>query len=202
MSRTTLPAASMPPEPVRRLSLGEIHALVRLGLLTEDDPYEFLDGWLLPKFARAPAHNYVAASFGDMLRKRLPARWVVFSTGTITMPDSEPEPDLLVALGPIERYRLQYPKPHEVPMVVEVSDISLTRDRGLKNHIYARAGIAEYWIVNLIDRQIEVHTLPQLKGESPAYAQQAIYRPGRSVPIQLEGTKIFEIPVAELLPPA
>jgi Uma2 family endonuclease len=192
----------MPPEPIRRFSLAEIHAIVQLGLLTEDDPYEFLDGWLLPKFARGPAHNYVASSLGDMLRKRLPAPWVVFSTGTITMPDSEPEPDLLVALGPIERYRLQYPKPHEVPLVVEVSDISLTRDRGLKNRIYARAGIAEYWIVNLIDRQIEVHTLPQLEGESPSYAQQAIYRPGQSVSVPLEGARILEIPVAELLPPA
>jgi len=72
--------------------------------------------------------------------------------------DSEPEPDLIWVIQ--GDYSQRHPEPHEVALLVEVAESSLETDRGTKLGIYAEAGIGDYWIVNLIDRQIEVYRNP------------------------------------------
>lgn len=72
------------------------------------------------------------------------------------LPDSEPEPDLVLA--PPGAYNREHPE--KTLLVIEVSASSLTRDRGLKARLYALAGVPEYWIVNLVDQVIEVYTEP------------------------------------------
>lgn len=82
------------------------------------------------------------------------------SQGPVRIPvsDSEPEPDLVwVAQG---NYFKRHPEPHEVLLLVEVAETSLAVDRGVKLGVYAEAGLADYWIVNLIDQQIEVYRNP------------------------------------------
>ena len=73
--------------------------------------------------------------------------------------DSEPEPDLFVAKGPLERYD-HHPYPEDLLLVVEVSDTTLNRDRTAKKLSYATAGVQEYWIVNVFERQLERFTEP------------------------------------------
>jgi Uma2 family endonuclease len=130
----------------------------------------------------------------------LPSGWLLRTQQAITLADSEPEPDFTVARGDKRTYLTRHPGPADVGLVVEVADTSLQRDRDDKARIYARAGIATYWIVNLIDRQVEVRTGPASAAGLPAYAQRQDFAPGSRVPFTLGAAVVASVPVDELLP--
>jgi len=83
---------------------------------------------------------------------------------------------------------------------VEVADSSLHRDQGTKKIAYARARIPVYWIVNLLDRQIEVYTEPSGPTEQPNYGKCATYHAGDTVPVVIRGQAVGQIAVKDLLP--
>jgi Uma2 family endonuclease len=202
MSVIVSPLSGYPPEPTKRYTVEEYRVLLQTGTLTEDDPYELLEGWLLPMMTIGPEHGVVADILRCRIDEHLTSPWLVRPTTAISLADSMPQPDVLVVRGPVEQYRHRYAVAEDIALVVEVSDTSLARDRGFKQRIYARAGIEQYWIVNLVDRQIEVHTEPQSDSESPIYAQRATYGPGQSAVVRLADVPVFEIAVSELLPPS
>ena len=80
-------------------------------------------------------------------------------------------------------------------LIIEVSDTTLRADR-LKARLYAAAGVPNYWIINLVDRQVEVHTDPSPNG----YRSRVVLGPDRSVPVVIEGVEVGRIPVADILP--
>jgi Uma2 family endonuclease len=86
-----------------------------------------------------------------------------------------------------------------VSLVIEVSDSSLGLDRNHKARIYARAGIPVYWVVNVVDKQIEVFTQPSGPGEAPAYAQQDVLAVGTHVPVVLDGATVGTIAVSDVM---
>ena len=88
----------------------------------------------------------------------------------------------------------------DVGLLIEVADSSLLRDQRDKTRIYARAGIVEYWIVNLVDRRIEIYSQPSGPVAVPAYGAIQTYQSGMSVPLILDGAAVGNIPVADLLP--
>ena len=104
--------------------------------------------------------------------------------------ESEPEPDLLVA--PLGDY-LDAP-PDKAWLIVEVADSSLERDRA-KARLYAAAGVTEYWIINLLDKHVEVHREPQAGG----YARVTSY--GRGGIMRMVAFEDVQVPVADILPP-
>jgi len=116
------------------------------------------------------------------------------------LPDSEPEPDIAIVRGDDAAYEHRHPSPADIGVLIEVSDSTLAGDRADKSRIYARAKIACYWIVNLLDRQVEVYTQPSGPVAAPAYSQQATYRAGDAVPLVLDGATAATIAVQELLP--
>lgn len=81
-----------------------------------------------------------------------------------------------------------------------MSDSSLDRDQQEKAYIYARDGIPVYWIVNLIDRRVEVYTDPTGPADLPQYRTRQDYPPGAAVPVVLDGVTVGTVPVEELLP--
>ena len=83
--------------------------------------------------------------------------------------------------------------------MIEVSASSLGRDRGDKGRIYARAGIPVYWVVNVIDKQIEVFTQPSGPCDSPTYAKQETFAVGSSVPVVLDGATVGTIAVSDVM---
>ena|ERR1051326_282525 len=87
---------------------------------------------------------------------------------------SEPQPDLVLLKPSPDFYRKRHPQPQDVYLLVEVSESSLTTDREEKLPAYGRAGIAEEWIVNLIDQTVEVYREPHFAG----YASKVILRVG------------------------
>jgi len=116
---------------------------------------------------------------------------------TIVLTDgTEPEPDVSVAPGTPLDYLQQHPRANELLLAVEVSDSTLTKDRGLKLVSYAQSGLSEYWIVNLVNRQLEVYRRPALAGD---YADAVVYLSGQSVaPLSAPNSPIA---VADLPPP-
>ena len=80
-----------------------------------------------------------------------------------------------------------------------MSEATLKRDQEDKRRIYARARVAEYWVVNLIDRQVEVYTPPSGPAADPAYASKQVYPPGTSVPLSLNGALLGQIAVEDLI---
>jgi hypothetical protein len=83
--------------------------------------------------------------------------------------------------------------------VAEVSDSSLAFDQIDKCRSYARANLPIYWILNLVDRQVEVYTDPRPADPVPSYATRTDYRPGDSVPLVLDGHAVAQTPVDDLL---
>ncbi|MCI0683126.1 MAG: Uma2 family endonuclease [Gemmataceae bacterium] len=184
----------------RRFSVAEYHKLIEIGVLTEDDNLELLEGYLVHKMARNPPHDAALQKVNRRLFQALPPGWDVRIQSAITLPESEPEPDAAVVRGDENTYVQRHPGPADVGLLVEVSDSTLAADRIDKGRIYARAAIACYWIVNLVDRQIEVYTQASGPAVAPAFAQQTTYRAGDAAPLVLDGVPVATIAVTDVLP--
>ena len=161
--------------------------------------YELVEGEVILKMGQGPLRAFVItrltawliALFGaDFVRFQLPLRMLGMDSET-----SEPEPDALVLARPATEYLEENPGADDAMMVVEVSDTTLNFDRNTKATLYARAGIPEYWIVDITGRQVFVHRQPMASG----YGELIAYSEG-------EETATFAHPeqtvrVADLLPP-
>jgi Uma2 family endonuclease len=118
----------------------------------------------------------------------------------VTIDESEPEPDVSVVRGDTRSYLTRHPGPSDTGLVVEVADESLVRDRGVKKRLYARARSPHYWIVNLIDRQVEVYSDPTGPADKPDYRLRRIYGGDERVPVILDGVEVGTIAIRDLLP--
>jgi Uma2 family endonuclease len=184
----------------RRFTVAEYHKLIEVGVLTENDHLELLDGYLVEKMPHDPVHDGTIQLVEDALRALLPAGWCLRVQSALTLSTSEPEPDVAVARGDKRTYLADHPGPADCGIVVEVSNTTLDSDRADKIPLYARDGIPAYWIVNLIDRQVEVHEQPSGASPSPTYGSLRTYKPGDTVPVVLAGVSVGSIAVADLLP--
>src|SRR3954454_16855805 len=90
---------AVPTDPIWRLSVDQYHEMIRTGILTEDHPAELLDGWLVPKTPRSPAHRAATPLLRTAIEGVVPAGWYVDTQEPITTADSEPEPDGMVVRG-------------------------------------------------------------------------------------------------------
>jgi Uma2 family endonuclease len=174
--------------------------MIRTGILTEDDPVELLEGWLVIKMPQNPPHRAAVRLIQRALEGRVPSNWYVDTQAPITTAHSEPEPDVVVVRGDTRQYLDRHPGPQDLALVIEVADTTLQRDRLLKKALYALAGIPVYWIVNIPERMCEVYTNPSEPGEQPDYRQRQDYGPMDEVPLVIEGVEIGYIAVQELLP--
>lgn len=205
---TTMPLVSptneqpviVSPDVMWRFSVEHYHAMIQAGILTEDDPVELLEGWLVTKMPKNPRHSVVSQLIREALSRILPSGWYVNAQEPITTATSEPEPDVAVVRGNSRQYLDHHPRPQDVALVVEVADSSLQRDRSLKKRLYAAAEIPVYWIVNLIDGQLEVYTDPSGPAEQPDYRQQRNYSPEDTAPVVIESREVGRIAVRDLLP--
>lgn len=184
----------------RRFTVGEYHRLTELGFLTEDNHLELIEGYLVLKMPRNPPHDGTIHRGLKRLNRCLPLGWDVRVQSAVTLGDSEPEPDLALVREDPDGYTTRHPTAADVGLVIEVADSTLAGDRADKARIYARAGIAFYWIINLVDRQIEVYTSPSGPVSAPAYGQRQDYRPGSAVVLTLAGAATVSVPVQDLLP--
>jgi Uma2 family endonuclease len=187
-------AQFIPTDPIWRLSVEQYHQMIQLGILTDDDPVELLEGWLVYKMPKNPPHRIATKLTRDALDQILPSGWYVDTQEPITLIDSEPEPDIVIVRGATQDYVDRHPTAQDIALVIEVADSTLERDRTSKKRLYARAGIPIYWIINLVDRSIEVYAQP----ENEDYQQQTTVT--EQIEVVLEGTAIAQISTSNLLP--
>ncbi len=192
--------AAVLPVPVGRLSVEKYHEMIRQGILTENDRMELLDGILVRKMTINPPHGLATELIREAFDRVLPEGWHVKSQRPVTLATSEPEPDGMVVRGKLRDYRDRHPSPSEVALVIEVADATLPSDRTFKKALYAQAAIAVYWIVNLIDRRIEVYLEPTGASERPTYASRQDYGPLDEIAVVIEGREVGRISAADLLP--
>jgi len=161
------------PERIRPLRRVEYDQLIALGAF-QDEKIELLDGVLVPMSPIGPPHSSTVQKLTLLLVRALGDRTAIRpGLPLAALEHSEPEPDLVVA--PLSDYDTAHPG--EADLVIEVADSSLKQDRGIKRRIYAECGVPEYWIVNLVDRRIEVYTDP----EGKTYRSEAYYVRGHSI---------------------
>jgi hypothetical protein len=204
--RPAAPAARLtatplvPPFPVYQFTVQKYHEMIEKGMLTEDDPVELLEGWMATKMGRNPPHDAAIALTDKRIQSLLPSGWHTRGQSGITTDDSEPEPDIAVVKGDVRAFVTRHPGPTDIGLLIESAEPSLQTDRVDKGRIYARAAISVYWIINLVDRQVEVYSDPDPRANPPAYRRRETYLPGHSVPVVLQGQPIGQIPVQDLLP--
>jgi hypothetical protein len=198
--------ASAPPPPkyaqrsgFYRLSVAQFQQMIQTGVLGEKDRIELLEGHLVPIMPTNPPHSTTVSQSNKTFVRTLPDNWHLRSEQPLALPDSQPQPDFAIVRGPVTAFRARHPGPSDVGLVVEVADSSLDEDRDDMARIYARANLPIYWIVNVVDRQVEVYTDPRPADPLPSYATRTDFRPGDLVPLVLDGHSVAQIPVDELL---
>ncbi|NIP22894.1 MAG: Uma2 family endonuclease [Phycisphaerae bacterium] len=188
----------IPLDALWQVSITQYHAMIDSGALTEDNPIELLQGWLVQKMPKTPKHSTITRIIRKLLADLVTQGWYVDSQEPMTTADSEPEPDVMIIRGGEMDYLSQHPGPNDVALVVEVSDATLNRDKTLKKQLYAAAAVPVYWIVNIPDSQVEVYSQPFIGEGGPNYQQQKTYRQAEAVPVWIGETPIGEILVAQL----
>jgi len=208
MSVATLPRPKIveaaPPEAglselsLRRFTVEEYHKLIEIGVLKSGDPYELLHGWIVKKMSVNDPHRQAVSRLYRWFTRNLSDEWYTYCQQPVTTGDSEPEPDVSVAIGPDTLYDDRKPGPADLALVVEVSDSTLVTDSNFKLDLYAEAGVAQYWIVNLVARRVEVYTKPRV-GEETGYGSCVHFEMDTDIPLTLAGKSVGSLPVSEFL---
>ena len=172
-------------------SIEEWHELVDTGLL-EGKPVEFLEGEIVEVSPEGIEHSYTNISVVKYLRNILLDLAEVIESHPITLDNSEPEPDIAIVRLPSTIYRTHHPYPQDIYWLIEVSNKTLQKDLNQKIITYARNGIPEYWVIDLVNKRLIVHT--QLSNNN--YAQIVEYKAGVVTPLAFPDVKIA---ISELL---
>jgi hypothetical protein len=147
--------------PRRPLTVDEYHRMGEAGILTEDDHVELIEGELLVVTPIGPPHSGTVIALTDLFSEAVRGRGYVSVQSPVRLGDrSEPEPDIAVLGLRADRYRRALPAPEDTLLVIEVADSSLVRDSVTKKALYARHGIPELWIVDLVANEVEVCRAP------------------------------------------
>jgi Uma2 family endonuclease len=196
---TTVKRMAQTPLTLHRWRRVEYERLVETGVF-DDQPIELIGGHLIVAEPKGAYHSTAVGNTDDALRSVLPSGWIVRNQDPIALDDdSEPEPDIAVVRGSRPDYREDHPD--RVALVIEVAESSLAFDRSQKASLYARGGVEDYWIVNVVDGVLEVYRDPAPDPTAPygwryrsieTYARTAVV-----TPLTLPGVRVA---VAALLP--
>ena len=159
-------------------SIEEWHELVNSGLL-EGKPVEFLAGEIIEVSPEGVEHSYTNDTVVNYLRDILSNLAYVKESHPITLDNSEPEPDIAIVRLPATIYRTHHPYPQDIYWLIEISNRTLKTDLNQKKIIYARNGIPEYWVIDLVNKKLIVHTQVQ----NNSYTQVTEYTTGTVSPL-------------------
>jgi Uma2 family endonuclease len=179
-----------------RMTVDQYERLVQTGLL-DGQRIELINGFLVKKMGKNPPHSWTVESLREQVGRLLPLGWSLRQEQPVAIPElNEPEPDLAVVRGSKDEYARRHPRPEDVALLIEVADSTLEKDRGAKLLAYARGGIQVYWIVNLIDRQLEIHSGPGSDG----YRDRRVISAGDEAPLTIDGKDVGRVQVSAILP--
>ncbi len=158
-----------------QISVEEYYRMAETGALSPDARVELLEGEIIHMSPIGPFHGSVTKQLIHLLAAAARGRWVVAAQDPLHLDDhSEPQPDLMLLKPVPDFYRRRHPRPEDVYLLIEVSDATLVTDQLRKLPIYGRAGVAEVWIVNLVEATLEVYREPNFTG----YGSKILLHPG------------------------
>ena len=145
------------PFTLRKWTVKEYHKLAEIGIFNPEERLELIEGNIIKISAKGTGHASATRRTANLLHNLLRNQAAVYNKSPIALDDnSEPEPDIAaVKIDPFD-CATHHPTPSEVYLIIEVADSSLTFDREIKAKIYARSGIADYWVLKVGDRQLHV----------------------------------------------
>jgi len=184
----------------RRFTRAEYERLIDLGVFQPGEDIELIGGELMVAEPQGAPHYTAIRKTAKALEAAFGPGWEVRTEGPIGLDDeSEPEPDVAVVPGAPDDYARAHPS--RPALTVEVAESSLALDRQRKGSLYARAGLPDYWVLNLVDRVLEVYREPAPDSAAPfgwRYGRSEVFEASaRVTPLAAPGSSI---PVSQLLP--
>jgi Uma2 family endonuclease len=184
----------------RRFSRAEYERLIDLGVFQPGEPIELIGGELMVAEPQGAAHYTAIMKTAKALEAAFGPAWHARTQGPVGLDDdSEPEPDVAIVPGSPDDYSRAHPS--RPVLTVEVAESSLGADRERKGSLYARAGLPDYWVLNLVDRVLEVYREPAPDSTAPfgwRYARREVFdASARVTSLAAPGSSI---PVSHLLP--
>jgi len=198
MASQPIPEWSPSLDSLHRFTIEQYEAMVRSGAFNKRDRIHLINGYIVTKpMTQNTPHSTADELCGKCLGRVFSTGWHVRSGKPIRIPErsSMPEPDRYVARGDIRDYLARDPEPADVPLVVEIADSSLRDDISLAQ-VYGAGGIPVYWLVNLVDCQVEVFSEPCPGG----YQSHQVFKPGQEISVVVDGIEVGRIAVSEIRP--
>ncbi len=148
-----------------QFTIDEYQRMGEVGLFREDDRVELIEGEIVDMSPIGRRHAVRVSVISQLFAERLGRAVFVWAQNPLTLPGrSQPEPDVTLLRPRPDFYTDKDPTAEDVLLVIEVADSSLDYDRRVKAALYARNGVVEYWLVNLIQDHVIVHRDPTLDG--------------------------------------
>lgn len=181
---------------LKRWSVQDYHRMSEVGMLGADERTELLDGQITLMAPKGTPHVTALHLLANALLSQLGDRALVRTQDPICLSDvSEPEPDLAVVRGSILDYAEAHPRPAQIDLIVEVADSTLKQDCEIKDKLYAQAAIADYWVLDLKNRQLHLFQDPSPSG----YRRHLILaEPNQAAPLAFPDVTIS---LSAILPP-
>jgi putative restriction endonuclease len=188
------------PVQIRQWTRAEYGRLIEIGVFDLGERVELLGGEILVAEPQSSPHYTAIGLVEDALELAFGPGWLVRTQGPIALDDrSEPEPDVAAVRGTVRDYGRQHPA--RAALIVEVAEISLALDRAHKGSLYARAGVEDYWVLNLVERVLEVYRQPVADALAPfgwRYASRQTLGPDAHItPLAAPNARV---PISDLLP--
>jgi len=145
----------------RRFNVEEYYLMAKAGILSEDDRVELIDGEIVEMPPIGSPHAPTVMRLIQLLSQQVGSRALVNVQNPVRLGEhSEPQPDIALLRPRDDFYAAAHPGPQDVLLLIEIADTSIDYDREVKSPLYARAGIPEYWLVDLAGQRIEVYRDP------------------------------------------
>ena len=146
----------------KRFRAEDFRKMTEVGILPEESGWEIIDGYLIDKISIGSKHAGTVNRLNQTLVFLLGRKAVVAVQNPIHIDDyNEPEPDIALLKLRKDFYTESFPAPQDILLLIEVSDLTIKYDRDIKKTLYAEAGIAEFWLVNLKENTVERFSSPK-----------------------------------------
>ncbi len=181
--------------PLRLFTVAEYHRMAEAGIFTEDDRVELIEGEVVAMSPIGPRHAACVKKLAALIRERIASHALIAGVqDPIRLSEhSEPLPDISILRPREDFYAEVHPGPEDILVLLEVADASVMYDRNTKLPLYAREGIGEVWLVDLVKNVVDVYSSPGPNG----YAnQQRFERGAKAASVVLP---VLAIPVDEIL---
>lgn len=180
---------------LRLWTVEEYHRMAEAGIFADDERVELLEGKIIWMIAKGTAHRSAVGRTDYLLKNKLANRaWVSIQDPVKLNERSEPEPDIaVVKIDPLD-YADHHPTPSEVYLIIEVADSSLKLDCETKGKAYSKSGITDYWVLDVIGRQLHIFREPTEDG----YQSEVILAEDETIsPLHFPD---LQIAISEMLP--